>query len=43
MKRWLKYTLTGAVGAFVGLGASAQAARAWSLAEASAPYKGMTI
>ena len=43
MKQWLKYTLTGTVSAFVGLTASAQTARAWSLAEASAPYKGMTI
>lgn len=43
MRKWLRYTLTGAFGAVIGLGAGAHAAHAWSLTQAAAPYKGTTI
>jgi len=43
MQRVLKYALAGATSALVGLGASAPTAHAWTLAQAAAPYKGMTV
>lgn len=43
MRRMVKYALAGVASAMVGLGAGAPSAHAWSLKQAAAPYKGMTV